>query len=183
MKAKDYNIHNWKDILYYDETYPSFLRWSKNNKSAGCLEKNTGYYRLGYNKELFYAHRIIWLLFYDISDNSLFIDHIDGNKENNKIENLRITSHLLNMRNLSAYSSNTSGITGVSCIKRIVNNSIHSYWIAQWYCPETGKHKNKWFSVNKYGYEEAREMAIDFRKRIIEEANDKDAGYTDRHGY
>lgn len=59
------------------------------------------------------AHRIAWLL-----ENKEFpaeeLDHIDGNRANNKISNLRSVTRKENCKNLRKSSSNTSGINGVS---------------------------------------------------------------------
>jgi hypothetical protein len=42
------------------------------------------------------------------------LDHIDGNRSNNKIENLRAATVSQNLQNSKTYKSNTSGIKGVS---------------------------------------------------------------------
>ena len=42
------------------------------------------------------------------------VDHADGNGLNNQRKNLRVCSHLENMRNTKLSSRNTSGIKGVS---------------------------------------------------------------------
>ena len=41
------------------------------------------------------------------------LDHIDGNRENNKVENLRVVTREINNKNRKKRSDNTSGITGV----------------------------------------------------------------------
>lgn len=41
------------------------------------------------------------------------VDHIDGNKLNNKLENLRIVSRVENNRNTKTGKNNTSGVKGV----------------------------------------------------------------------
>jgi len=46
------------------------------------------------------------------------IDHIDGNSENNKIENLRESNKSLNACNSKTPSHNTSGHKGVIWLKR-----------------------------------------------------------------
>ena len=58
-------------------------------------------------------HRIIYLMHNPNFDQSLSIDHIDGNPLNNKIENLRAVTHKQNLRNQKLRSTNTSGVMGV----------------------------------------------------------------------
>lgn len=62
------------------------------------------------------AHRIIWMLVYGVAPNQ--IDHIDGNRINNSISNLRNVSHLENVRNRRFSRANSTGIVGVSFDKR-----------------------------------------------------------------
>ena len=46
------------------------------------------------------------------------VDHIDGNRKNNSISNLRVVSNMENHRNMKRSKSNKSGITGVSFHQR-----------------------------------------------------------------
>lgn len=72
-----------------------------------------GYVILKYLGQSFKAHRIAWLLHHKVwpvHD----IDHIDGNKANNSINNLRDVTRQLNCLNTSTKSKNTSGYRGVS---------------------------------------------------------------------
>lgn len=64
------------------------------------------------------AHRLAWALYYgELPD--LHIDHIDGDKRNNSISNLRICSHNENQHNQGIRSTNKSGYKGVSFAKNI----------------------------------------------------------------
>lgn len=47
------------------------------------------------------------------------IDHIDGDKSNNRLSNLRECSNAINSRNSRLYSNNTSGHCGVSWNKQV----------------------------------------------------------------
>lgn len=58
------------------------------------------------------VHRIIWFLVYSYWP-TFQIDHIDGNKQNNKIENLRGTDQKLNQANRKARTDVTSKYKGV----------------------------------------------------------------------
>lgn len=81
---------------------------------AGSLNKN-GYLLIKVRKYIYRAHRLAWFYFYGQRPpiEAYRIDHIDGNKLNNAIKNLRAVSNAKNTRNHKMYSHNTSGITGV----------------------------------------------------------------------
>lgn len=63
------------------------------------------------------AHRLAWLLFHKKWPDHL-IDHIDGDKSNNRIKNLRDVPMSVNLKNASRNIRNTSGVNGVSWDKR-----------------------------------------------------------------
>lgn len=66
--------------------------------------------------KLLLAHRVIWAVAYGTwpSDE---IDHIDGDRANNKLENLRVASRNDNMRNTGIRCNNHSGCPGVRMTK------------------------------------------------------------------
>jgi len=72
---------------------------------------DTGYMRTCYNKRRYYNHRLIFLMFRGFFPQS--VDHIDGNKLNNKIENLRECTNAQNQYNRKLNKNNTSGVKGV----------------------------------------------------------------------
>jgi hypothetical protein len=57
------------------------------------------------------AHRVIWKL--KTGDDPPSIDHIDGQRDNNRWSNLRGVSFASNMRNQKLRATNKSGVTGV----------------------------------------------------------------------
>lgn len=72
-----------------------------------------GYVIIKYLGIAYKAHRLAWLLVnkeWPKGD----IDHIDGNKSNNAINNLRDVSRSINALNTSNISKNKSGYKGVS---------------------------------------------------------------------
>jgi len=83
---------------------------------VGCIG-NCGYYRTYIKGKNVLVHQLVWLWHYGyIPENE--IDHIDRNRANNRIENLREVSRTCNARNLTTPSNNTSGVKGLSWYKR-----------------------------------------------------------------
>ncbi|AXG67703.1 HNH endonuclease [Ralstonia phage GP4] len=77
-----------------------------------CQPGKDGYARIGVDGRIYLAHRLAWLLVHGEWP-ELQIDHIDHNRANNRISNLRIVTATGNMRNRTMRKDNTSGITGV----------------------------------------------------------------------
>jgi len=80
---------------------------------AGYADSN-GYLCLSINSVRYRMHRIIWAYHYGAILGNLQIDHIDGNKLNNIIENLRLATHSQNnSNNKRARRDSKSNILGV----------------------------------------------------------------------
>jgi hypothetical protein len=80
-------------------------------KKVGCLNTG-GYFTTRINGKNFLVHRIIYQMFNGVVPNTL--DHIDGNSQNNKIENLRPATVLQNAYNRKNYVTNKTGVKGVN---------------------------------------------------------------------
>ena len=81
------------------------------SKPAGNIEKS-GYRRIQIVGKRYKAHRLIWKYHYG-KDPKEFIDHIDGNKINNDIKNLRESTRQQNGFNRGPQKNNKLGIKGV----------------------------------------------------------------------
>jgi hypothetical protein len=79
---------------------------------AGHVDKH-GYRNIYISGKRYKMHRLIWLLHYGELP-TIFIDHIDANGANSKIENLRLATKSQNALNRGKQANNTSGFKGVS---------------------------------------------------------------------
>jgi hypothetical protein len=110
------------NTLWDYDSNSGVLTWKINKGVAklGYIAGSTntrGYINISYGGHLYYAHRLAWLLYYKRwPDSNLIIDHIDGNKTNNKIENLRECTRSQNKQNSTLYKNNALGIKGVRFI-------------------------------------------------------------------
>lgn len=75
-----------------------------------------------FRRKTFKAHRVAWFLYHGSWPEGE-IDHIDGNAQNNKLENLRDVTHTENTRNMKRRKDNTSGVTGV-CYQKSINRWV-----------------------------------------------------------
>lgn len=94
----------WRDIDGYDGKY-QVSTWGRVRSLRGILtpyENHKGYLKVGLMKDgKSNKHRINRLVaeaFIDNPENLPFVDHIDGNKQNNSITNLRWITNLDNNR-------------------------------------------------------------------------------------
>jgi len=81
-------------------------------KPCGHLSEER-YLVIRFDGMLHKAHRLAWLYVYGELPNQ-WVDHINRNRSDNRIVNLRLASAELNAQNASVRSDNTSGIQGVS---------------------------------------------------------------------
>ncbi len=116
-----------KDAVDYDPLTGIFTRRTRTahcmsiGDVAGC-PNGRGYLKFGVNGKSYYAHRLAWLFVYGQFPHGI-IDHIDGNRANNRIDNLRDVSRTVNNQNQRrAQSRNkSSGLLGVSFNNRNKN--------------------------------------------------------------
>lgn len=92
-----------------------FVRFSKHlaGKRAGVLDTAKNYRRVKLAKKLLQEHRVAWLLCYGVWP-PLDIDHINRDRSDNRIKNLRLATDSQNAHNTVSSKANTSGYKGVS---------------------------------------------------------------------
>lgn len=139
-----------KNTLHYDETTGIFYR-KDSGMVAGHPEKRDGHRRIRIRNIRYAAHRLAWMWVYGEFPNGN-LDHINGNPDDNRIENLRIASVAENSRNAKTPFTNTSGVKGV-------------YWHKgkkRWYasCRVNGK---KIFIGTFKEIKEAEKVMVEFR--------------------
>ena len=73
-----------------------------------------------------YHHLLTILRGIEISDYSV-IDHIDGNSDNNKRDNIRVVTQSINCKNAVMMKNNTSGVTGINWNKASNSFTVRKY--------------------------------------------------------
>lgn len=107
------------EILKYDPDTGVFVWLTDRSKAvksgmlAGCKEKRIGYITIGIQRRVYKAHRLAWLYSYGCWPLGL-IDHINGDKSDNRLANLRDVGADGNSQNVRKPNRrNKSGFMGV----------------------------------------------------------------------
>lgn len=74
---------------------------------------SSGYCEFKHNGKPYKAHRVIWEINYGKIPSNMEIDHINGIRSDNRIENLRLVTRLDNTRNARVGLNNQTGVKGV----------------------------------------------------------------------
>ena len=113
-----------QEIIKYCSKYLSYnpdtgiFIWIKKPSNNVILNKpllkimDNGYISIRIKKKGYYHHRLAFLLCHDYLPE--YIDHIDGNRVNNRIDNLRACTSSENNWNTGIPKTNKSGYKGVS---------------------------------------------------------------------
>lgn len=116
-KIMDQTQSTYHDLFRYDEfTGLLVRRRDHGNQHRGAIAGLTNkrvYAYVYVDNRCLAVHRIIWHMVCGPIPKGIFIDHIDGNRLNNRLANLRLVTYRLNNRNVARRSDNSSGVTGV----------------------------------------------------------------------
>lgn len=122
----------------------------------------------------FYAHRVAWAIYYDAWP-VFQIDHLNGIRSDNRIENLRSATQSENSKNSAIPSHNTSGVVGVSWDKKAKKWASHIGVYTPDYITRSGHKRNS--RKLHLGYFDTLEDAKRVRKRAEQEH-----GFQEGHG-
>lgn len=112
-----------RKLLRYDHSNGIFT-WRENRSNvkagavAGC-RNIAGYIVIRIFRKLHLAHRLAWLYHFGDAGTPPLIDHVNGDKADNRIANLRAATKVINGQNRHRAQSNnlSSGLLGVAWIK------------------------------------------------------------------
>lgn len=114
-----------RELLRYDQETGSFVWLAKTSPfsrvsigdEAGTLRAD-GYRAIAIDGALYLAHRLAWLYVHGEWPNNE-VDHLDGDRANNRFTNLRDVEPSTNRQNMRrATCRNQSGLLGVSTTKK-----------------------------------------------------------------
>lgn len=160
-----FTLEEYEEFLYLDETSPSGLRWRFTVSSTATKDSIAGCYsdtvkrpcwRLKFKKKPMVLARVLWFMYHKTNPPEV-VDHVNGNTKDHSIGNLRAFTQKLNTQNRVIL--NSTGTPGVYLREDGYGNPIFRCQGVD----SGGKRWSRVFAVNKYGYEAALKMAIEFR--------------------
>jgi hypothetical protein len=78
---------------------------------------NAGYFRVSLDGVKQLAHRVAWAVHFGVWPTAQ-IDHINGDRRDNRVLNLRAVSNAVNSRNAACPKNNTSTVVGVAWVPK-----------------------------------------------------------------
>ena len=111
--AKKWFRYDYNSGLFYRKVN----RGKYKKDSLVKCAKNNGYNYITVNGRIMASHRIAWFIYYDELPN--VIDHIDRDRSNNKISNLRDCTQRENSKNSVKYK----GVSGIKYVTRCKRDS------------------------------------------------------------
>ena len=121
--SPDTGILYWRQrsLRFFGGVRPAHSRAAWNGRFAdkpiNGTESEHGYIRIYVLREPHFAHRVAWAAFYGEWPTQ-GIDHINREKQDNRITNLRLCNQSQNMFNTGLFRHNTSGYRGVRFVDR-----------------------------------------------------------------
>lgn len=141
----------------------------KDSVSAHCwYEMKSGYISSRINGVAVYLHRFL------LGDSSMKIDHINGDRTDNRRENLRFVTDAQNVMNRGIQSNNKSGVTGVYYDK------FRCRWIAS--LTHNGKKFFKRFECHSDAIKYRLELEQTYFKEYAPTRNGKEWGERSQNG-
>lgn len=115
MKEVPKYMEEAKRLLRYNpETGELTIKVAENGRQKAAYMRTDGYLGVCLCNSRYLAHRVIWYMHYGEVPGG-FIDHINRDRSDNRICNLRLTTRLENNQNkFGPYKNNTVGLPGIT---------------------------------------------------------------------
>ncbi len=145
-----------KEYFQYDPK-TGILSWKKNQRKSllgmpSGHKRKDGYLQTHFKCAHYLTHRLIWIYVYGEHPDG-YLDHINGNRSDNRIENLRIVTKKQNSENRKKRLGRSSKFKGV-CFRKDSNK-----WTAQ-----IGSN----YKLKHLGYFETEELAYEAYKQAAQ---------------
>ena len=156
------SIPDWPDYSINRKGEVLSKRQTKEGRIMKQFLNNNGYYRVVFSinkkKQIFQIHRLLSKMFIPNPNNYPFVDHINRNRIDNRLENLRWCTLMENNQNQNIRKTNKSGYK-------------HIYWVTKIQRWEVAIIRNKKYVGRKYF--KKLDDAVEFRNKILTELGEE----------
>jgi len=114
---RDAGVLYWRERAREDFSNPRCAGgWNARNAGRTALNNvNNHGYKVGcIDGKVYSAHRVCWAIAFNEDPGPALIDHINGNKTDNRLKNLRAVNHEQSGKNKPRPQKNGSGVVGVA---------------------------------------------------------------------
>ena len=145
-----------REIFEYNPT-EGIVRWKLGRSNmvegsrAGCINQS-GYMVVTVDSKSYRLTRLIWIYMFGHIPDGFYVDHINGNKTDNRLCNLRLVTNKQNQENRPAPKNTTSGYRGVTWHK------YYNKWMAR-ICHHKKRETIGFFETAEAAYEAYKKRA------------------------
>lgn len=152
------DIHGFEDEYQINEIGEVYNK--KTSKLCKQKKERHGYMTVSIKRRNMSVHKLLLSSFTLIPTADHMVDHINGLRDDNRLENLRWVTNSENQQNAKLGNKNNSGIKGVR-LKPVKCNGIeYYYWIGYI------KHQGKSYEKNFPNTDEGFDLACKWRKEM-----------------
>lgn len=118
-KVTELSVERWKSLFRYEN---GELYWKERGparpvgRPAGRLTRD-GYVQVSYKGRIYRRSHVVMVLHGFEIPEGFVVDHIDGNKSNDKIHNLRLATYVENSRNAKHRANSSAPYKGITLRK------------------------------------------------------------------
>ena len=110
-----HRLFEYKDGELYWKV--SLTRSCKVGSKAGTFDRGCGYFNVSVNRRTYRLHRVVYHYHYNLTNS--IIDHIDNDRTNNRVENLRICTQSQNQCNSSRKNNRKHDLPKGVCFDKV----------------------------------------------------------------
>ena len=124
---------NFEDDYEILNQYPFTIRKKSNHRVVSEYIESNGYFRLSLNRNKYLKHVLIAKQFLENPDNLPEVDHINRDRSDYHLSNLRYVSHSTNQRNRTSYKNIESEYVDSISGDAIVVDEYNGHELADYY--------------------------------------------------
>ena len=119
MKRNPIDIEELRKRFTYSPVTGRIFSKRASREVGAIISGKNGYLCVWVKNKRILCHHVAWALHYGyVVEAPAQIDHINGNRSDNRLANLRMVSAQMQMRNVRVGRNNVTGVTGVHFDKR-----------------------------------------------------------------